>query len=335
MEKKTLLISHTDLDGLGIIVLALYFKDRLNFDDIISEDYEFEKEENKYAYLKKFDKLIFADMSIPEDTVHELSDLGIEVIFFDHHETSKYVKDMHEESVWDIDRCGTKIFWEEFIKPKLSRYNPLIDHFVNLVDTYDLWKNDTEDWKDAKNLNNICMGLKNWDRSLSVMEANERFITNTLNKFKLCKEWRLFGKEKSAVKKAEFREKQMFDKAVSELSVRTDLREKVFGVCCLPSKISIVASQVLSEFPELDYLAIINSWGGITGKISFRSSNKKKGEEAFDCTKLGMANGHFHASAGLVPPEKAVDLLENPNYVFTYKDDYDTIEENPKIIEKE
>ena len=116
---KRLLISHIDLDGTGApVIVNLYFKDW--FDKIILRDYGFEEEEETVALIKTFDEVIIADLSAPEEFIEGLRSLGISVQIYDHHAHASWLAGK-PYGVFDENRCGTKIFWEEWAKPKLGR----------------------------------------------------------------------------------------------------------------------------------------------------------------------------------------------------------------------
>ena len=70
-------------------------------------------------------------------------------------EIEQFVKDYGEDKVtyiFDNDRCGTKIYYDYLIENEYkSKTNEVVEKIVNLTDTYDLYKQDSELWSDADN----------------------------------------------------------------------------------------------------------------------------------------------------------------------------------------
>jgi oligoribonuclease NrnB/cAMP/cGMP phosphodiesterase (DHH superfamily) len=310
---KRILISHNDLDGHGVVVLAKYFKKYLQLHDIIIEDYSFEENEETLNYIKLYDEIIIADLSFPEETYLELIKLNKKVSIFDHHTTTEWIS-KYEGSKWDESKCGTKIFWEEFVKPKINRYKPIIDDFVKLVDTYDRWQQDHELWNEAKKLNSVIYGLRNF-YEIEDIDKSKPFYDLMIKKFNKLNNWRWTDKELDIIRKADLREKEMLDEAKANLQVRKDSKGYTFGVCRLPSKISLVASEILKQRQDLVYLVIANTYKGMTGKISFRS------RDGFDCTEIAVANGHKGAAAATITEEEINNFWDN-NISFSYEDEY-------------
>lgn len=324
-EKKTILVSHIDLDGHGVITLARHFNDILKFDAIIARDYGFEDDSESWDFIKTFDSVIITDLSIKQESVEELRELGINVELYDHHSKADWIAD-DKFSSFDLDRCGTRIFWEDYVKKRIPRYKPILDEFVMLVDTYDMWRQESENWKRAKDLNNVLMGLKNWNVE-DPIEQTLDFYKLFENKVKNLSTWSLTRKEREIIERADKREQDVYDRAVKKLQVRVDSKGKLFGVTSMPSKISIVCSRILEDNEGLDYLVAFNTWGGLTGKLSFRSRN------GFNCNDIGVANGHDAAAGGQISVENSFVFLENVDYAFTYNEKFDEKDEST-IFEK-
>jgi len=313
MERK-LLVSHVDLDGHACIAIARFFNEKLKFTSMMSEDYSFEEDEEKWNYMKTFNTVIFSDLSMPKEKVEELRSFDIHVEIYDHHSKADWLKD-DKDSSFDLERCGTKIFWQDYICPKIGRYPAIIDEFVELVDTYDLWKQDSPLWEKAKNLNNILMGLKNWDEK-DPIQATQAFYDLFNKKIQNQKHWEETRQELEIIKKANRREEEVYKKSMTLIQIRVDSRGKTFGVFPITSKISLVCSRILQEEENLDYVVAFNTWGGLNGKLSFRSRN------GFNCNDIGIANGHDAAAGGQISTEDSFKFLEKKNLAFAYKDTY-------------
>lgn len=325
MTRNKILVSHSDLDGIGAIFIGWYYREKLGFDDFLSEDYGFEQDKDKMDLLKSYRTVVFADLSIPEEYHNQLIEAGVDVSYYDHHSSAEYLQG-YDKMTFDLDKCGTMLFWEFYVKPRIKRFPPIVEEFVTLVDTYDIWRQESELWQTAKNLNSVLYGIRDYG-SKSFFESYEPFFNLMTTKFKHFTHWRETDLERRLIERAEKREQDVYDKARETMSIRLDSKGKAFGVFAVPSKISLVASRILLEEPELDYLVIVNTWGGITGRLSFRSKN------GFNCNSLGAANGHDCAAGGEILPDLAKEFLEDPSLAFTYEEDFDP--ENPRsVIEK-
>lgn len=320
-----ILVSHIDLDGHSVITLARHFNETLKFDLIWARDYGFEENEIEFEFLKKFKEVIIADLSIPQEKTQELRDAGVIVSHYDHHSKADWLAS-DEGSSHDVNRCGTKIFWEDYIKPKIGRFPVIINEFVELVDTYDLWKQESPLWERAKNLNNILTGLKDWDAT-DPIEAALGFYELFEKKLLTMSEWTETRKEIEIVESAAKREEEVYQRAMKKLQIRIDSKGKVFAVTSMPSKISIVCSRILEEQENLDYIVAFNTWGGLSGKLSFRSRN------GFNCNDIGVANGHDAAAGGTIGIEESFVFLEKPSLAFAYNEKYD--EEDPSTAFEE
>lgn len=324
MERK-LLISHTDLDGHGGIALAKYFNSILQFNSMISADYGFEEDLEVWKFVKSFQTIIFSDLSIPKEKVDELRDEGLKVEIYDHHSKADWLKD-DKDSSFDLERCGTKIFWQDYIRPRIGRYPAIIDEFVELVDTYDLWKQDSHLWEKAKNLNNVLMGLKNWDEK-DPIPATQAFYDLFNKKIQNQKHWEETRQELEIIEKANKREEEVYQKSMKLMQIRIDSKGRTFGIFPITSKISIVCSRILQEEENLDYIVAFNTWGGLNGKLSFRSRN------GFNCNEIGVANGHDAAAGGQISIEDSFKFLEKKNLAFTYNDTYNPEDPNTAFEE--
>lgn len=315
MNKK-LLVSHIDLDGFGGLFLAKYFNDVLNFNYFMVADYGFADDPDNWAYLTSMEEIIFSDLSLSEEHTKMLrEDHGIKVRFFDHHSKADWLAN-DEDSVFDLDRCGTKLFWEEYVKPRIGRYPVIIDEFVTLVDTYDLWKDTDPLWTQSKNLNSVMIGLRDWGCS-DPIEASASFYALFERKIEKLKHWTETDQELRIIEKSNKREEDLFQKAKKNLMVRVDSKGKIFGVFALQAKISLVCARILKEEENLDYVVAFNTYGGLTGKLSFRSRG------GFNCNDIGVSNGHDAAGGGQISVPDSFKFLETPTLAFTYNESYD------------
>ena len=311
-------MSHIDLDGLGSVLVYLYFKNRnipgMDFDTYMLLDYGWETIPENISYIASFDEVVMADISAPKEYIDQIRAKGTQVKIFDHHLAAEWLKD-DPDSVWDQERSGTRIFWEEYASKILKRYPLVIKQFVYLVDAYDCWREDSPLWEDAKGLNAVLYGLKNFTAGNEI-DSNQEFIETMLRKFDLFpNEWTWLPKERRIIQESLRRELELYDQAVKSMKIRIDTKGRAFGVIASGSKISLTCSRILKENPAMDYLICVNSFRGINGKLSFRT---KRGD--FDLNSLAGVHGHAVAAGAQVLPEFANKIWEE-DYVPVYLDE--------------
>lgn len=265
--------------------------------------------------MSTFDEIVIADLSMKESVAEELKNKGIHLIFFDHHESATWLEN-EKGSLYNMEFCGTHLFWNNYVKKYIEDYPKIIDEFVYLINIYDLWKQDDKDWIRAKHLNDVLYGIKNYQKD-SNFEKMEPFFHLVEKKIEHLDKWIETSQEERLIKRSEDREQEMYNKAMKNMVIRQDKKGKFFGTFALVSKISLVCSRILEEQPNLDYVVCFNTWGGLSGKLSFRSKEK------FNCNDLGIANGHDGAAGGKITIDMAMKMMEDPNLVFTYNEDYD------------
>lgn len=217
IKVKKLLVSHTDLDGAGSLFLAKYFNNKLEFTNMISRDYDFEKDEEDFRYLLSFDEIVIADLSISQEKTLELRAKGIKVTFFDHHESAEWLKD-EKESEYSLEHCGTYLFWNFYVKKFITDYPVIIDELISLINTYDLWQQDNILWERAKNLNNVLYGIKDYSQKDN-FEAMMPFFNLLESKVDHLTSWTETSKEVILIEKAAKREEEMYQKAIKMMKI--------------------------------------------------------------------------------------------------------------------
>lgn len=311
MEKSRVLVSHVDLDGVGIIVLALGLK--ISQDKILMLDYaDVESDvgqEEIFEVLKEFDDIVVADFSFNKKVINKLLDLGKTIKIYDHHESSlkELGEIVHPNFVFinDDKRCGTKIFFENYCIPELNlkRVPVIYTQFVELVNTYDLWKESHELWIKACDLNRVLFKYKKWGES-DPLDSFKNFIRNCLFKFEKYSAWKWTPNEVVAIEEDRQKELLAYKAAKKILKKRVDEKGRTFGIFAASSKISVSASKLLHEYPDLAYVIIINTYKDSSyTRLSFRS---KEGRGVIS-TDLGFKG---HALAGGETFASGLDLWE-------------------------
>jgi len=309
-----LLITHVDLDGIGSAVLEQYYQDYLGLDNVLCRDYGFYEQKEEQEYLELFSEIVIVDLSMSEEYTKSLRDKGIKVSYYDHHSAADWLED-DEFSNFDITIYGTKNFWLNYVKPRIKRYPVVIDEFVDLVDVYDCWRTENPLWDDAKALNSVFYGMIQYNLpNKELLIKAEPFLNLMKTKFEKLSEWRFTTRETEIIERSLKREDDIYKKAMKDMKFREDSKGRLFGIFYAPSKISLVCHRILLQEP-LDYVVCLNSWGGLSGKFSFRTKL-----EDFDLNTITLAKGHAQACGAQVQPDLAKKFWETPDMVFTYNE---------------
>jgi len=178
---KNLLITDSDLDGIGCAVLMeIFFKSKYiqfcnptNIDEFIIKIFQNQD-------IHKYENVFITDLSVSEINakcldMHNINSEREKTKLYDHHKTAEWLNDYSWANVnVTIDgirpTCGTRIFWDMIWNNKIDG---IIEHddlvmqkchrFVELVRLYDTfeWKNDSVLGSDALDLNYL---FKVYDR---------------------------------------------------------------------------------------------------------------------------------------------------------------------------
>lgn len=176
MKKDVVLLSHYDLDGAGCSVLSDHI---WNVVDRKHQGYAKITQSLGYLigkYYGKVDTIVIADLKM------ELADLRLamfafpNVIYYDHHESSAdfehLINDSHSNGTFEfhfsLDLCSTALMWMDGVKNKGAERTPELDAFMNVVNTYDLWRNTTKRWEQGVMMNDMF-----WD--LHMQDFRQRF----------------------------------------------------------------------------------------------------------------------------------------------------------------
>ena len=152
--QKIIHITYHDFDGLSAGILSslcgIHFSIILRDPDYINSDSVVED-------AKQYDKIIITDIAFSENVLNQLLTAGKTVCIYDHHRTSQYIN-KYPNCISDSSRCSTKIYFEEVIQkyPK-AKITGAMREFVELVDVYERWQQDSECWSKACDLNRLYM----------------------------------------------------------------------------------------------------------------------------------------------------------------------------------
>lgn|GEM_PF-5248161 len=326
MKEKTLLISHIDLDGLGSYILSSYFD--LPFMNIHFANYsDYEDGSFPYEELEKHEEVWYFDFTPDLKSQKILEDNNITVIIGDHHIEVKPEIDAwnykNKTYIFDNDKSGTKIFYE-YIKSYFSLpKNKVVEEFVELVNTYDLYSKQSPLWCKAQDLNRLLYKTASYFKPMPT--KYEIFIASCIHKF-TCLESFDFNKiEQKKINEDKKKETEMFLEFVHgkrKIKTRKDDKGRYFSIIKLDSKISAICNLLLEKYKKLDYIIALNDYDPNSLKVSIRS------KEHINILEYCNVKGHENA-AGMteVTEDFFNDLWTGKIYALTPKENSDIIKE--------
>jgi oligoribonuclease NrnB/cAMP/cGMP phosphodiesterase (DHH superfamily) len=312
MYYNNVLLSHTDCDGLGSIILAQHFD--LSFDKIVSYDYGFEDEAATVQILYDSDNIVVADLALTPALHDDLLQKGKTVQVFDHHETSQWTAE-RQGCVWDNKRSGTKIFFDEYVKPRIGRYRPVVREFVDLVDVYDRWDLASPLRPMSEDLQRVFVKYGNWDLD-DALVRHDRYIMAMLRKLQKDEHFGWNNVELMYIRDAKASEDKAYNDALAMLQIRMDNKGRRFGVFSAWGKISMTCHRMLNvDNMDVDYLVVAQTFHGKWGTMSLRSREGK-----FDLMELAGVAGHKASAGATLTPENAQKFMRE-RLCFRYKSD--------------
>lgn len=308
-----LLTHYVDLDGIAPIILSKHYG--IEFEQIFMFPYEDKMEENiintTTPYMNQ--DVIVTDLNTNDRLYNHYSQFKSFKIY-DHHLGTKDLSNKSNVIV-DTNCCGTYLFYKEFDKFKILERTPIVNHFVDLVNTYDMWKSDSELWDEAVNLNMVLWSSQDWNAPEDWTRF-KMFINFQLHKLKELNEWMWTPFEKDKINRGRFKLNESIKKAKENLTIRIDEEGRKFGIYFGSKQISLVCHDILST-SDLEYVVNINTYQkgipeAVNGKISVRSKN-------FDITRLRGINGHKLAGGGMYTDDFLTKLWNGDINNIPYK----------------
>lgn len=268
-----ILITHTDLDGLGSAILAIAEK-------LVDKIYCWNNNWTDQKVLGK-GKIIITDLSLPVEWTKRAT-------VYDHHPASK---DTTFNGICDEKRCGTRLFYEEYMtkpKHKIAR-----DRFVYLVDIYDRWQPSEADFDQALDLNRLFNEMvSNRSNCLlydgRLLNSPYKSFVQAMLKTLEQKEFQLSPTLKETIEKARKKEDEAYIKALEKIQVRTDSQENKFAIARMPCYMNENTHRYLYEHEDVRYILNLGRNG-----ISARSI-----DDTFDLNRLQGMAGHPKATGG-------------------------------------
>jgi oligoribonuclease NrnB/cAMP/cGMP phosphodiesterase (DHH superfamily) len=319
MKYQNLLLTHSDLDGILSAILVECFD--LPFDKIVSYDYGFEEERGLVSVIRDSQNIVVADISLTPALHEELLASGHSVQVFDHHDGTKWIAEK-PGCVWDDKRSGGKIFFEEYVLPRVGRYKPIVREFVELVDVYDRWALESPLRPMSEDLQRVFVKYGNWNVDDN-LARHDRFISAMVKKFQKQDKFSWNPTELMYIQEAKASEDKAYQEAISMLQIRRDNKGRRFGAYSSWGKISMVCHRMLNvDNMDVDYLVCAQTFHNKWGNMSFRSREGK-----FDLTELAGVEGHKASAGAILSPEDARRFMRE-NLCFRYKVDLKSSDES-------
>lgn len=314
-DKKVCYISDCDLDGIASIILSYYYIEPLTkFFSVFSTGDRTMEEIPKNVFDSNYDIFLFTDLAPTLEFAKEILKHNKEIIIVDHHQTStEILEELNLENYYYSDNiCATKLLYNLIIEN--LRRNRVIDTFVHLVDVYDSWRENHEDWETAKDLEYLKVKSVDWrtDANKDEFTKNRYFINNILDKFDNDKKFVFKYMENKRIKAERDKEKKSYNEAKKKMKLRVDNKGKKYIYTECPNKVSLVSNRILKENNNVDYILCRSTYYKAVNNLSFslRSKNDfnvREIAERFD------GGGHLNASGFLAKDEQEYNALINGN----------------------
>lgn len=300
---KIKLFTHTDLDGIGCVVLAYlaFGKENVdveycNYDDVDDKVEAFMEKEDQYRSCYP---IFITDISVSDQVANMIdiiskADYRVKVRLFDHHGTAlrlnKYLwctVSEYLDAAHTIKTSGTEKFYlylrytlglkyDQTIRNKISR-------FASIVRDYDTWrwKELGEDGLVSKQMNDL-FHIYGRDKFIELTMKCIMFGTSPLHQDEWFSETDLLlleQKQKDIDIYVEQKEKQ--------ITVKTDQWGNTYGVIFAERYFSELGNRLCEMHPDLAYIAMIDI---SHGTVSYRAIR--------DDINLGTEIAHNYGGGG-------------------------------------
>ncbi len=330
VNQKKLLHTHTDLDGLGCLLMTQYFHHNDYFDKIQLLNYQdYEEGILFYEDVEQYSQVWFIDISPDAKFLRLLLDKNIKTVIIDHHES--FYKELWEplideekaqiEYVYDNKKSGTLLAFEYYKKLKNVRRIPLVvSQIVERINAYDLWLDieDRELFEKGMNLNRIFWGCMDWGKDSNDYRKYDFWLQLMMSKTEMCTNGILFTNfEKQKITNAVLKEKAALKKALKTLMIRDDKKGRKFAITKMSTKISITAWRIMWSHLQLSYIVIINEYNKENKRLSFRTRSNVD----INLLELKYTKGHPKACGAEISQEDIERFWKGEIYDFVDEKD--------------
>lgn len=292
-SENAIAYSDSDLDGSASRLLFEYFIPGIK---VIQSSTVKLRNELTLMFEPHIKNVCFADLAPTRGMYEALLDAGKHVYIFDHHVTSReLLGDIQNQNyIYDVTRCSAKILYDYMMEHCIvNTPSTCLQQYVDLVNVYDLWKDDHADFDKARGLENLLMWYLRESRWKNSDEGYRQFIKSQLKKIEYgSTAFKFYDFEQEVVDIQYKKEKDALFTAEHSHAKGVDSQGHMYGYFELPSKVSYVCGEMLKKFPELDYVICFSTFRKEDNKCSFRSKRIDVRNKA-ECF---MGGGHSFAS---------------------------------------
>ena len=328
--KKIYSISHNDLDGYGCqLVLSKKYPNLKTF----NVSYGKPISKALKAVIRKIkgqDKLFITDLNLDFEQAELIDNaqkrIGFTLVLIDHHEKGKNIAKKYDWYHLDTSVCATKLTYNYIGEPEEIR------HIVELVNSYDMWLEDNDNFDRAKSLNQIIWNHKNLFPSVLKGLENQFFLYMLESYGKLLEFKIPLGKAESLVYELK---RKYFDSNKDEnkgfqmvfveylyhkvLPLNLHLKFNLDGYRGIAfyglDSIFQDFSNILLKEGDFDFAVNIYP----SGKVSLRSRNDTNVNEL--ASRYFRGGGHPNAAGGTIENYNEKEVDKNPAIAYEFLKD--------------
>lgn len=292
---KTLLITHTDLDGISPIILLNLINEKFDYKSIEIHDIETEFEKLFATNIKEYDIVYICDLTIPENIYEKMESEKVNYYVFDHHATHEYAIDNPRVTlVFDYEgkkTCATEIFYKYLLNTHKELDTPVIRDYVEQVRQLDTFTFESDKGRDLDIIKE-ALGKKKFIQSM-VRRLKKDGIEFTFSAFE--KRFTKIKKEE-LLRFMENKENKMFKYLI---------QGKKCGVVFSENNKSELGNFLSERHPELDLIILIDA----ASRISYRTCKEDSPVNEFASTYGG--GGHPKASGSRFNDDNRRKIIED------------------------
>lgn len=286
LKRHTIIVSHGHCpDGCAAVVVAKNIAKRVEY--VVGQHEKIDEQVLGAARrLKDGGQLWVTDITCGEDALNDVCELLLQkkasLGIYEHHISREFLKDfkvpkeLDGEIVFDLNRCGSKVFYDTMKKKYPDRLKHY-DRFIELTNDRDLWLNQHQESSELSALHGIYGDEKFIQRF--VKNANPEFSDH---------EMVLLNYEKENLNKR-------IHHLINQMKISVDDDGLRYGIMTGEGKASDICNAALQKY-DLEYVCLVDY---NSKRVSIRSSDK------FDCASFSAARGGGgHAKAAGFPIER-------------------------------
>lgn len=302
-KKKFIIITHSDLDGVGAAVIGKVVFNKQFTEFIFCSYHNVNEKVLDVLRNREYSHIFITDISVNEE-VAEIIDTEYrgKVSLLDHHSNldylNKYEWAIVEPGVEGAQgrESGTSLFYNYLLEKCKFKPNEAMINFVEKVRSYDTWdwSNFTND-EEAKQLNDYFGKIGFYD---FIQEYSEKLLNNDIE---------LFSETAKKINKYTQKNIDMVVNSKNKSMVVKELEGYKIGFVFIEIYHSEVGNRLLKLNPQLDAVILVDLGNK---KISLRSTDNSK----FDCSlisKKWFGGGGRKNTGGAVITNEIMNKIQN------------------------